>query len=134
MKNLWPKFKKMEDQSPKSIIYKQAEYLDAMNNGLKADVNSAQAYFNDMMLIGERIWMVHTFQIQASALEGFSFILFRAKHKTTEMYPVEVYDTLSAKTWSANSPKEFEEVLSAVFNSDETVEAIRNIISQIQKG
>lgn len=131
MKNLWPEFKKKDEESPKSIIIKQADFFDALGIGLKARVNSVQAADDDIFEIGEKIWYVHTFRIQVSSLDGFTFTLFRAKHKTTAMYPVELYDNLRNIKLKADNPEKLEEVLSEIFKSAETKEAIQNIISQI---
>jgi hypothetical protein len=131
MKNLWPEFEKKGEESPKSIISKQAEFFDAMDLGLRAKVNSVQAQDDDIFAIGEKVWSVHTFRIQIPALDGFTFTLFRAKHKTTKMYPVELYDNLRNRKIEAESPEMLVTALADIFGSEETKDAIRNIITQI---
>ena len=131
MKNLWPEFKRKDEESPKTIISKQAEFFDALDIGLRARVNSVQAHDDDIFEIGEKVWFVHTFRIQVSALDGFTFTLFRAKHKTTKMYPVELYDNLRSIKIESDSPEKLEEALANIFGSEETKDAIRNLITQI---
>jgi hypothetical protein len=131
MKNLWPKFKMKDEESPKSIISKQADFFDGLDIGLRARVNSVLAHDDDIFETGEKIWFVHTFRIQVSALDGFTFTLFRAKHKTTKMYPIELYDNLRNIKIEAESPEKLNDALAEIFRSNETNDAICNLITQI---
>ncbi len=131
MKNLWPEFQKKEEIAPKAIINKQAEFFDALGIGLRANVSSVQGYDDDILAFGDKIWLVHTFRIKAIALDGFTFTLFRAKHKTTAMYPVHIYDNLTSIKYEAKTPSELETVLGEIFSTEETKEAIKNVMSQL---
>ena len=132
MENLWPKFAKKEEETPKSILQAQVSFFNELELGLNAYLTTTQASPEDIFDLGEPSHLLHTLIVRATSLDGFTFTLLRAVHKTVSIYPVEIYSNIENKKYSASKPDELKEALANIFKAKETTDAIQNLISQIE--
>jgi hypothetical protein len=133
MENKWKiDFQESEIKSPKDILIEQANFLNEQaKRTFRASITTGQAdILNDDLL---ELVLVHSFRINAPALDNFRFTLLRVKQSATTFYPIEIYANLLDVNVSANDEKEFESKLFEILNSKETINALTAIYQQSVK-
>ncbi|PWK28570.1 hypothetical protein LV89_00774 [Arcicella aurantiaca] len=118
--NLWPDFSVEETViSPKTILEEQIQFLGkGTKNVLTANIRT-ETFEN-----GE---IKNIFQLVAPKLDGYKYTLFTLTQKDIRPFPCK-FD--GEKTFSIKNKETLIERLRVVFNSDETKEIIKILISQ----
>jgi|GEM_PF-7089750 len=122
MENLWPAFEKREITTPKSVFEKQVEFFNSLDTGLKATLSQG---------LDDGGHLSFTFRIQASALNGYTFTLFRASNHATSIYPVLIDDKIQDRKYTTENQGQLEATLKEIFNSQALRKIIQNLIAQI---
>lgn len=123
--NLWPDFKAETIPSPKKIMMEQALFLKEKTNGrVYAQVVTEDVkYHNDGINAAIKL----QFQIIVPALGNYRYTLFRIIHDV-DPYPVTIsYD--NSRDYHAHTLEEFKEILSKIFNSEDTIKKISTLLS-----
>ena len=123
IQNLWPDFKAETMPSPKKMMMEQAAFLKEKTNGrvYAKVVSDGTIYQNEN---DSSIKLL--FQIVVPALANYRYTLFRATHGV-DFYPVLV--TYGEQEFNADSLEKFTEVLSNIFNSEDTIKKISTLLS-----
>ena len=122
-------FESSEIRSPKDILLEQAVFLNEQaKKTFRAIITTSQGDILNEDL--RELVLVHSFRINAPALDGFRFTLLRVKQPGTTFYPVEIYANLLDKKVSATDEEDFENKLFEILNSKETIDSLTAVYQQ----
>lgn len=122
MENLWPKMDLHPMTTPKSILDKQAEYLQKMTNGvLSATVLAIDSIDPKQDLI------TYDFDIVCPSLNNLQKTLFSISHEVVALYPVDINFGIG---YEAETEAEFIDAIMEVLKSRWVAEVITNLYNQ----
>lgn len=135
-KDLWPQFEIEEMKTPKAVLTEQARFLSEKTNGvLRGEIEFREIKANNLFP-SSILWAPsgavvfrYSFCIFAPNI-GYRYNLFSIMHDPVKFYPLEVEIQSEINSMKASSEEELEDIMSHLFNKEETQGVVRSLFLQ----
>lgn len=134
MESLWPKLDQLAINVPIKILQEQADSFNSQMNGMLSctlekdnKTRSHYIHLNDYDFSA-------SLYIKSPALIDYRLQLVEVDYSVTKAYPCEVFncvgDQFAISGETANNADEFKNILRSIFNSQEVISTLQNILAQ----
>ena len=128
MESLWPKLEKLAVNVPIRILQDQVDLFNEQMKGMLSCTLEREEIVNYNYDCEASMY------ISSPALPDYRLQLVEVKFSVAKAYPCEVHNCVNDRYpitgQKANSADEFKEILKEIFNSQEVINALQNILAQ----
>lgn len=134
MESLWPKLELLAINVPIKILQEQVDSFNSQMNGMLLCTLEKDNKPNDYYLHLNDYDYAANLYIKSPALPDYRLQLVEVKYYVAKAYPCEVLncigEQLSINGQTANNAEEFKNILRSIFNSQEVISTLQNILAQ----
>ena len=134
MESLWPKLEQLAVNVPIKILQEQVDSFNMQMNGMLSCVLEKGSKPQDQYLHLDDYDYSASLYIKSPALPDYRLQLIQMRYSVAKAYPCEVFNCVgeqfSITGETANNADEFKKILKTIFNSQEVINTLQNILAQ----
>lgn len=134
MESLWPKLEQLAVNVPIKILQEQVDSFNSQMNGMLSCTLEKDNKVHDQYLHLHKYDFAASLYIKSPALPEYRLQLVEVKYSVAKAYPCEVFncvgEQLSVIGQTANNAEEFKNILRSIFNSQEVINTLQNMLAQ----
>lgn len=134
MESLWPKLDQLAVNVPVRILQEQVDSFNSQMNGMLSCTLEKENKQRVQYLHLEKYDYVASLYIKSPALPDYRLQLIEVRYSVAKAYPCEVFNCVeehfSTIGKTANNADEFKNILRSIFNSQEVINSLQNILAQ----
>lgn len=134
MESLWPKLEQLAVNVPIRILQEQVDSFNSQMNGmLSCTLEKEKKQLTNYLQFGNYDYSASLYII-SPALPDYRMQLIEVRYSVAKAYPCEVINCIdeqySTMEQTANNADEFKNILRSIFNSQEVINSLQNILAQ----
>jgi len=134
MESLWPKLDQLAVNVPIRILQEQVDSFNSQMNGMLSCTLEKENKQRTQYLHLDKYDYAASLYIESPALPDYRLQLIEVRYSVAKAYPCEVLNCieehLSTFGQTANNADEFKNILKSIFNSQDVINSLQNILAQ----